>query len=99
MIPRQSYFTVYRQEIRDHFVEFITNFDKKDDIWFEFNDEPIAWHLPTGVLFDLKNTTKEMPWNLTVHFNSYPVEKVLKVSSDEETQWNFINSLKEVGFL
>jgi hypothetical protein len=43
MVPRQSYLSIYRKEIRDHFVDFTSSFDKKDDVWFEYKEEPIPW--------------------------------------------------------
>lgn len=97
MIPRQSYFNVYRQEVRDHFVEFTSSFDKKDDIWFEFQEKPLSWHQPAGVLFDLKaNPSQDLPWNITVHFMDFPQEKIFKFANPEDLQWNYMNTLKEV---
>jgi autophagy-related protein 5 len=99
MIPRQSYFNKYRQEVRDHFVEFTSSFDKKDDVWFEFNDLPLPWHLPAGALYDFKSNSKELPWHITVHFMGFPQEKLMKFSTNEELSWNFFNTLKEACFI
>lgn len=52
-IPRNSYFpTVFPQLIR-YFQNFITTIElSKVPIWLEFEEVPLKWNLPVGVLYD-----------------------------------------------
>ena len=35
-------------------------------------------HLPVGLLYDLMVSNRELPWQITVHFDKYPDNKLLK---------------------
>jgi autophagy-related protein 5 len=97
MVSRQTYISLIKTTIKEIFIEYTRN--KKDDIWFEHNNLPLKWHLPTGVLHDLYNTTNQLPWKIIVHFSNFPSEKIFKITQMEDIQWNFINTLKEVKIL
>lgn len=48
-------------------------------MWLEFNGQPIKWHFPIGVLFDLHmGNEPQLPWNLTVHFDKFPEECIFR---------------------
>lgn len=56
-------------------------------------------HLPVGVLFDsifLKQASIELPWRITVHFQTFPMDKLLRFSNDNDIQFNYINAVKQV---
>ncbi len=38
-------------------------------------------HYPIGLLYDLFVTNSELPWQITVHFDKYPDNKLLKCPS------------------
>ena len=38
-------------------------------------------HYPIGLLYDLFVTNSELPWQITVHFDKYPDNKILKCPS------------------
>jgi len=48
-----------------------------------------------GVLFDLLGSPSEMPWSLTVHFQGFPHELLLRCPTMETIQYHFMNTLKE----
>lgn len=43
MIPRHSYLSLYIQEVRQHFEDYVSNFAAKEHIWFEYDDVPLRW--------------------------------------------------------
>jgi Autophagy protein Apg5 len=47
--------------------------------WFEDSStgQPIRWHLPIGVLHDMRAAERKcLPWRLTVHFHRFPHKQV-----------------------
>lgn len=38
-------------------------------------------HYPIGLLYDMFVTNSELPWQITVHFDKYPDNKILKCPS------------------
>ena len=48
-----------------------------NEVWFDCGGEPLNWQLPAGVLFDAyASRPAELPWPITVHFQSYPSAQV-----------------------
>jgi len=77
-----------------------------NNTWLEDNctKKPIRWHLFAGVLFDLlsslpmggRSVRQQLPWKLTLHFSSYPHDKILSLSNGLETiRQYYFNSLKQ----
>jgi autophagy-related protein 5 len=111
MVPRQSYFTLLIDTVRNHFESYVSTFNK-DEIWFEYDNQPLKWNMPVGVLYDacmLHNTagsdvqrttlSKELPWRVTVHFHSFPSEQLIRIKSDVDIQWIYMNALKEAMYV
>jgi autophagy-related protein 5 len=95
MIPRQTYFPLLIESVRSHFIDYVSGFNK-DDLWLEYDDQALKWHLPTGVLYDVLNSNHSLPWSITVHFNNFPSDKIYRCTSESDITWNFMNTLKEV---
>ncbi len=51
-----------------------------------------------GVLFDGLGSPFDLPWNLTVHFQGFPTDQLLRCPSEEVIKRHFNNVLKEVLF-
>jgi hypothetical protein len=77
-----------------------------NNTWLEDNytKKPIRWHLFAGVSFDLlsslpmggRSLRQQLPWKLTLHFSSYPHDKILSLSNGLETiRQYYFNSLKQ----
>ena len=67
-------------------------------MWFEFDGNPVRWHLPIGVLFDqalLLNPELDLPWPITVHFDKFPAGEILKFETTEDVELHFMSSVKE----
>ena len=57
-------------------------------------------HYPVGVLYDLL-ADGELPWSIVVHFQNFPSEQVMKLSSSSQTPVRsyYMNSLKESTYV
>jgi len=78
MIPRMTYFPLVTEKVRRHFVRCVELEKHDNDMWLEFEKQPLRWHLPVGLLCDLLVSNNELPWQITVHFDKYPDNKLLK---------------------
>lgn len=79
--------------------------------WFEDEETGLAlrWHLFVGVLWDmlqqqpLSRKKRRLPWNIRVHFTSYPQSELLQFSDHTPVsvtvQKFYNNSLKQALFL
>jgi len=98
MAPRGSYLPVVAEPVRDYLLQAAPA--RIDEMWFEFKGQPIKWHYPIGVLFDLLTASQlELPWGLTVHFQSFPSDKLMRCSSQEVVKSHYMNVLKEATHL
>lgn len=71
----------------------------------------MKWHYPVGLLYDLYAgadpaskgtdvTNESLPWRLTLHFNDWPDEELVRLDPDGLVMNDaFINSVKEADFL
>ncbi len=53
-------------------------------------------HYPIGVLFDLYASPADLPWSITVHFQGFPTDQILRCSSEDTVRMYYTNVLKEV---
>mmetsp|Transcript_23197 Transcript_23197/g.30292 ORF Transcript_23197/g.30292 Transcript_23197/m.30292 type:complete len:295 (+) Transcript_23197:305-1189(+) len=97
MLPRMSYLPCFAEEVIDHFKECVP--EAPGNIWFEFDGEPLKWHLPVGVLYDLLHKDDRFPWRLTVHFQDFPVGQVTKWEGEAGMKFSFAHALKQSLFL
>lgn len=75
MVPRVSYFPLVTDKVKKHFQRFI---ESEDEVWFSYNEIPLKWHIPIGLLFDLLVTDDALPWQITVNFKKYPEDVLFK---------------------
>jgi autophagy-related protein 5 len=62
---------------------------------------PLRWQIPIGVLFDLlagEESADALPWRITVHFQSFPADALLR-ATPTEAERVLVNALKESCFL
>ena len=55
-------------------------------------------HYPVGVLFDLFANPQELPWPITVHFQGFPTQQLLRCPNEAFVKSHYMNVLKEVPF-
>jgi len=99
MLPRISYFPLLWEKIQRHFVRFVAEENRSSPIWLDFNQVPLRWQYPIGVLFDLMAKDVVLPWTITVHFNDFPEKEVIPCPNRQVAEVQFMNSVKEADFL
>ena len=100
-LPRQSLLPLAADSVRRHFEPFGPPMG--GNLWFEHAGTPLRWQLPIGVLYDLTcgeeaATRHDLPWRITVHFASFPVEQLLRATV-REAESVLMHGLKEACFL
>ena len=97
LVPRMTYFPLVTDKVFRHFQK-ASNQDNIDDMWIAFDGQPLKWHLPIGVLYDLYGS-ELLPWNLTVHFKRFPEKEILKCDGRETVEAHFMSAVKEADSL
>lgn len=97
LVPRGSYFPLVIDKVFVHFQK-ASNQDDSKDMWLENNGQPLKWHYPIGVLYDLYGSN-QLPWNLTVHFKKFPENEVIRCHGREAMEAHFMSTLKEADCL
>ncbi|KAL0074049.1 autophagy protein Apg5-domain-containing protein [Phycomyces blakesleeanus] len=80
-----------------------------ENVWYDYNGEPLKWHFPIGLLYDLYNfpisqvptfgEKASLPWRINIHFDEFPIDKILRNPTLDTTQDMFMSMLKEADFL
>ncbi|XP_028394715.1 autophagy protein 5-like [Dendronephthya gigantea] len=99
LLPRVSYLPVVTDKVTKHFQHSIKPDMNTTSIWFDFNGQPLKWHYPIGVLFDLYGSHKLLPWNITVHFEDFPEDELIRCESKEVVESFFMSAVKEADSL
>ncbi|CAL8101175.1 unnamed protein product [Calicophoron daubneyi] len=69
-------------------------------VWFEHDHQPLKWHHPIGLLFDLYSDGFVLPWHIVIHFNNYPTDMLLSPPVNRQSlECYFISTLKEADAL
>ncbi|OQR94624.1 hypothetical protein ACHHYP_01036 [Achlya hypogyna] len=98
MIPRVSSLLAATDNVIDHFKDVAPPMFSTHSVWFSYNDRPLKWQLPFGVLYDLYAESK-LPWEITVHFQRYPTQQLLPCESLDAVEIHFMNSFKQALYL
>ncbi|CAH3178039.1 unnamed protein product [Porites lobata] len=98
LVPRLSYLTLVTDKVQRHFQRAISS-ESVDEMWFEYDGQPLKWHYPIGVLFDLHGSSASLPWNLTVHFQRFPEDKIMRCPAKEAIEAVFMSAVKEADNL
>lgn len=103
MAARISYVPGIIEAVKKHFDLYVSTDYRQEEIWFSFNNVPLKWHYPVGLLFDLHNPPKDslplLPFHLEVHFHRFPSEVLLPYSGIKSIRSIFQNALKESSAL
>jgi len=98
MVSRQTYLPIITEKIERHFMKHIEK-DLVDEIWMEFEGQPLKWHYPVGLLYDICAYNSSLPWNITVHFQNFPSDELMRCSSREVVESHFMSTVKEADAL
>ncbi|XP_050523919.1 autophagy protein 5 [Daktulosphaira vitifoliae] len=102
MVPRMSYFPLVCDKVKKHFVKHIDPEKQELEMWLEYNNTPLKWNYPIGVLYDLfifNDRPVNLPWLITVHFDNFPEDQLIRCSCREVIESNFMSCLKEADTL
>ncbi|KAK3097153.1 hypothetical protein FSP39_006880 [Pinctada imbricata] len=98
MVPRITYFPLVTEKITKHFTKYISE-ENQGEVWLEFEGQPLKWHYPVGVLYDLYNSDSSLPWRISVHFQEFPEDELLHCGSKDVVESHFISTIKEADSL
>ncbi|KAF8976965.1 autophagy protein 5 [Entomortierella lignicola] len=107
--PRCSYFSLLTSHVRKHFVDMALHFIGDDaEVWYDYGGTPLKWHYPIGLLYDIHGLQASagkgangslLPWKVTVHFQNYPADKLIKSQAIDSCQDYFMSMIKEADYL
>ena len=98
-LPRQTMLPFVCEAVRQHFAPYGPPMG--GEMWFQHAGSPLRWQLPVGVLFDLMcdaYTEDRLPWRITVQFQSFPSNVLLRATR-QEAEAVLLNALKESCYL
>ncbi|CAD5223834.1 unnamed protein product [Bursaphelenchus okinawaensis] len=95
MLKRVEYFPLVINKVLQNFTNISSTVRETEDIWLECNGQPLKWHYPIGVLYDLHSGPEQLPWSVTVRLKAFPDELVRK----EEMRNLFLQNVKEADQL
>ena len=93
-----AYLTSLFGDIIKNFENYITA--NLEDIWLEYNNIPLKWQYPLGIIVDsLGINIENGPVPIIVHVRQIPDDKVLKYTSLDSLRFYYINTLKEANII
>ncbi|OLL24891.1 Autophagy protein 5 [Neolecta irregularis DAH-3] len=108
-VPRVSYLSLYNKSIINFFWEYLLEPEAATDInlWFEFENAPLKWHWPIGLLYDLHSgfnperpgSEPKIPFTLILHFKDYPTAHLPLRHTSFAIYDAFMNLVKEADFM
>jgi len=97
LLPRGNYLPACTSGVHDHFAESAPALS--EEMWFEHRGRALKWNYPVGVLFDFLCDDSCLPWQLTIHFQGYPHDKLLRCGSEDVVKNHFYNVLKAANYM
>ncbi|XP_052807258.1 autophagy protein 5-like [Mya arenaria] len=98
-VPRQSYFPLVTEKVSKYFSQHVDK-EKVGEMWLECDGQPLKWHYPIGVLYDMYgHLDSGLPWKLTMHFQEFPESELLHCPGREAVESVFMSTVKEADAL
>lgn len=100
MVPRVTYFPIVLDRVVKYFNRFMDQSKQAaDDMWLDYEGQPIKWQHPVGLSWDLLGSSYDLPWRLILHFSDFPTKELVRCNTKTSIKNNFISSLKEADAL
>jgi len=101
-LPRYSYLPLQASsKVRKHFEASVPALVAREELWYSTATGerlPLKWHWPIGVLYDVYGGGS-VPWPVSVHFQAFPSDRLLRCPDEETIKSHFLNTLKQANFL
>jgi autophagy-related protein 5 len=98
--PRMAYLPMALAAAKTYFANYVPSVSCTErEMWAEYKNIPLRWHLPTGVLYDLFAHGDELPWGLTLHFSGVEAKGLLPYENESTIKRHFRQALKEATCL
>ncbi|CAO3703993.1 unnamed protein product [Rhizopus stolonifer] len=100
-LSRCSYLPLMTTRIQTLLLQMDIQIPERDfeSIWYEYDNEPLKWHYPIGLSYNLHSHTITLPWSITIHFKNLPTNLVLAKPTETTMQNMFMSMVKEADFL
>lgn len=100
MVSRVSYFPLVLDRVVKYFCRFMDqNKPTTADMWLDYEGQPIKWHHPIGLSWDLFGSHYDLPWGLILHFSEFPAKELVRCNTKASIETTFMSSLKEADAL
>lgn len=100
MVSRVTYFPLVLDRVVKYFNRFMDqNKQAINDMWLDYDGQPIKWQHPIGLSWDLFGSSYDLPWRLILHFSDFPAKELLRCNTKASIETNFMSSIKEADAL
>lgn len=100
MVSRVTYFPLVLDRVVKYFCRFMDQSKPTTtDMWLDYEGQPIKWHHPIGLSWDLFGSHYDLPWRLILHFSDFPAKELVRCNTKASIETNFMSSLKEADAL
>lgn len=100
MASRVTYFPLVLNGVIKYFNRFVDQTkDVTNDIWLDYDGQPIKWHLPIGLSWDLYGSVDDLPWRLILHFSEFPSDQLVRCNTKTSIENNYMSTVKEADGL
>lgn len=100
MVSRVTYFPLILDKVIKYFNRFMDQSKQtSSDMWLDYDGQPIKWHHPVGLSWDLFGSNYDLPWKLILHFSEFPAKELVRCNTKTSIETNFMSSIKEADAL
>ncbi|KAG8182079.1 hypothetical protein JTE90_008614 [Oedothorax gibbosus] len=100
MVSRLTYFPLVTEKVQKHFSNHVREDTLQQEMWMDYDGQPLKWHYPVGLLFDFYGAEAQLPWNVTVHFKDFPESDILHCEGGRAcVQAHYMSVVKEASVL
>lgn len=99
-VSRFSYISAAAEDVVTYFRSSAV--DLSSNVWFEYEGVPLRANVPIGCLFDMycdADDVSVLPWRVVIHFQFFPVNKIIMCGSLFDAQRYYYHGLKQCLFI
>jgi len=96
-VSRYSYISAAAEDVVSFFRTSAV--DLSSHVWFEYQGVPLRANVPIGCLFDMHGDGGILPWKVVVHFQWFPMGKIIMCCCRDDARRYFYHGLKQCMFI